>query len=91
MLIKSHFFNKESHCLYKPICTYNSKEDLHCKFYLFSSVVFWQDLFNVEGDFKSPIFVENEMRNLHNSWLGYSDFLLKYECFRKEEFHYFFC
>jgi hypothetical protein len=87
---EASFFNKKSYCLHIPVCTYNGIDDFHCRFHLFSSVGFWFDIFNVKNDNKSSIFVENEMRNLHNAWFGYSDFILKYDSFRREEFHYFF-
>lgn len=87
---EASFFNKKSYCLYIPVCTYNGMDDFHCRFYLFSSVGFWCDLFNVKNDNKPSNFVENEMRNLHNAWFGYSDFILKYDSFRREEFYYFF-
>lgn len=93
VLQEAVFFNKESMCLYKHICDYNKKNVLHCKFSDLISPSLWMDIFDLDFknvNFRNPIFIENEMRHLHNAWFGYNDFLFSHDLFYKDSFNYVF-
>ncbi|WP_017444762.1 hypothetical protein [Gayadomonas joobiniege] len=85
VLQEAEFFGKESHVLFAPICPLNiqtgKKDHLLIRFEDFISPEFWWAILTPEHEApevkKLPQLQASHLRQLHNVWWGYADYLLE--------------
>lgn len=86
-LQEATFFDKISYTLFKPIC--DLSEYVNVRFVDFISPYFYKYLFGVDKRLKYKYYrysYPNMLRQLHNVWWGYSEYLIKDRHFYIEMF-----
>lgn len=89
---EANFFDKKAVSLLDPICDFRDKDAAHIRFVDLVSPRFWADFLEVPKTSlvveRIPYVPENMMRRLHNSWWGYSDYLMQNDNFWWRAFRY---
>lgn len=89
-LQEADFFGRNSHMLFRPICNLDDKTNTHIRFLDFASPHFWSIALGYNSENlkvkKFPVIPENLMRKLHNTWWGYSEYMLENNSFWQQAF-----